>query len=175
MMASMELESNPSTTPTPLLKRNPQRETPLWRKRTEKRSQNHDAAWKKSIPRSENCCSHWRKRRRSMKIWARELYRSTPKSVFLHVACVKCVIRFIVVQISHEQDCVHECQSVARKAEVRVQAVMKAAQSAVTVELESKAVLKETETAFNKAMSEIDILESQELDTEGAKRIRAEM
>ena len=81
----------------------------------------------------------------------------------------------VVFQISHERDRVHECQTVARKAEARAQAVMKAAQSAVTVELESKAVLKETETAFNKAMSEIDMLESQELDTEGARRIRAEM
>lgn len=52
---------------------------------------------------------------------------------------------------------------------------MKAAQSAVTVELESKAVLKETETAFRNAISEIDVLESQELDFEGAERIREEM
>lgn len=68
-----------------------------------------------------------------------------------------------------------ECQTVAREAEARVQAVMQAAQAAVTVELESKAVLKETETAFRNAMSEINVLESQELDAESADRIRAEM
>lgn len=52
---------------------------------------------------------------------------------------------------------------------------MQAAQTAVTAELESMAVLKETENAFKNASIELDVLASQEVDIEDAGRIRAEM
>eukprot|EP00210_Caulerpa_lentillifera_P005216 g4983.t1 len=77
--------------------------------------------------------------------------------------------------IEEQNSKVNASRSVAQEAESRVQAVMQAAQTAVTAELESKAVLKETENAFKNASIEIDVLASQEVDIEDTKRIREEM